>query len=41
MKRITLAKIYESLKTLEPQVEIEPGIAAEARGAVERMLEHG
>jgi quinolinate synthase len=41
MKRITLAKIYESLQELEPRVEIDPAIAEKARRAVERMLEHG
>jgi len=41
MKRITLAKIYESLVKLEPRVEIDPAIAEKARRAVERMLEHG
>jgi quinolinate synthase len=41
MKRITLAKIYESLDKLEPRVEIDPRVAEKARRAVERMLEHG
>jgi quinolinate synthase len=41
MKRITLAKIYESLENLEPRVEIDPQVADRARRAVERMLEHG
>ena len=41
MKRITLGNIYESLQTLEPRVEIDPAIAAKARVAVKRMLEHG
>jgi quinolinate synthase len=41
MKRITLAKIYESLENLEPRVEIDPLVAEKARRAVERMLEHG
>jgi quinolinate synthase len=41
MKRITLAKIYESLVKLEPRVEIDPAVAEKARRAVERMLEHG
>jgi quinolinate synthase len=41
MKRITLAKIYESLEQLAPRVEIDPAVAAGARRAVERMLEHG
>lgn len=41
MKRITLAKIHESLKTLEPRVEIDPVVADRAREAVERMLAVG
>ena len=41
MKRISLPKIYESLASLEPRVEIDPQVAAGARRAVERMLEHG
>ncbi len=41
MKRITLANIYEALENLEPRVEIDPQVAEKARGAVERMLEHG
>ena len=41
MKRITLANIYESLESLEPAIEIDPAVAARARLAVERMLEHG
>jgi quinolinate synthase len=41
MKRITLQNIYEALETLEPRIEIDPGIAGKARGAVERMLLHG
>ena len=41
MKRITLAKIYESLDKLQPRVEIDPRVAEKARRAVERMLEHG
>ena len=41
MKRITLAKIFESLGSLEPRVEIDPAVAARARWAVQRMLEHG
>jgi quinolinate synthase len=41
MKRITLANIYQSLKTLEPRVEIDPAVAARARIAVERMLSPG
>jgi quinolinate synthase len=38
MKRITLANIHESLKTLEPRVEIDSAVAEKARLAVERML---
>ena len=41
MKRITLANIYESLESLEPRVEIAPAVAAKARQAVQRMLQHG
>jgi quinolinate synthase len=41
MKRITLDKIYRSLLTLEPRVEIDPTVAARARRAVERMLAVG
>jgi quinolinate synthase len=39
MKRITLPKILHSLQTMTHEVVIEPGIAARARLAVERMLE--
>jgi quinolinate synthase len=41
MKRITLANIHEALETLEPQIEIDPSVAAKARLAVERMLKIG
>jgi quinolinate synthase len=41
MKRITLAKIQESLETLKPAVEIDSVVADKARAAVERMLEIG
>lgn len=41
MKRITLENIYQSLKTLEPRVEIDPLVAERARVAVERMLAPG
>ncbi len=41
MKRITLDNIHNSLLTLAPRVEIDPGIAARARRSVERMLEIG
>ncbi|WP_448207122.1 quinolinate synthase NadA [Azospirillum sp. sgz302134] len=38
MKKITLANILESLRTLEPRVEIAPDVAERARRSVERML---
>src|SRR4051794_13356120 len=38
MKRITLKNIRQALETNQHQVEIDPGIAASARRAVERML---
>ncbi len=41
MKRITLDKIRQSLETLNPAVEVDPGIAERARQAVERMLAVG
>ena len=41
MKRITLDNIMTALETLEPQVEIDPEIAARARIAVERMVAVG
>ena len=41
MKKITLAKIKDSLETLTPEVVIDPEIAARARRSVERMLEIG
>jgi len=41
MKRITLANIEQSLRTLQPAVEIEPKLANRARRAVERMLDVG
>ena len=39
MKRITLEKIAESLRTLQPRIEIDPHLAGKARLAVDRMLE--
>ena len=39
MKRITLPRILESLKTLSPEIEVDPDVAADARRSVERMLE--
>lgn len=41
MKRITLANIQQALETMQPQIEIDPSIAAAARRAVERMLAVG
>ncbi len=38
MKRITLANILESLRRLEPRVEIPADLAGRARRSVERML---
>ena len=39
MKRITLPGILEALKTLSPEIEVDPGVAVDARRSVERMLE--
>lgn len=39
MKRITLPKILESLRTEQPEVIIDPEISKRAKRAVERMLE--
>jgi quinolinate synthase len=41
MKRITLPKIYKSLQTLQPRVEIDLETARRARVSVERMLAIG
>ena len=41
MKKITLAKIRQSLETLSPAVEIDAAVAVRARAAVERMLDVG
>jgi quinolinate synthase len=38
MKRITLPKIRRALETRSHEVTIDPGVAAAARRAVERML---
>jgi quinolinate synthase len=37
MRRITLPKILRALETMQPQIDIDPAIAANARLAVERM----
>jgi quinolinate synthase len=41
MKRITLEKIRDSLRSLEPRIEVDPAIANRARLSVERMLACG
>jgi quinolinate synthase len=41
MKRITLEKIRDSLRSLEPRIEVDPAIADRARLSVERMLACG
>jgi quinolinate synthase len=38
MKRITLPKIRRALDTLQPEVNVDPEVAARARAAVDRML---
>jgi quinolinate synthase len=38
MKKITLAKLRDSLRDLAPQVEVDPAVAGPARLAIERML---
>jgi len=39
MKRISLPKIRRALETLQPEVTVDPAVAARARAAVERMLD--
>jgi quinolinate synthase len=41
MKRITLAKVARALERMEPRVSVEPGIAARARRAIDRMMAAG
>jgi quinolinate synthase len=41
MKKITLAKIQESLETLSPAVQIDAAVADRARASVQRMLDVG
>ena len=41
MRRITLPKIYQALRDLSPQVEVEAVTARRARAAVQRMLDVG
>ena len=38
MKQITLEKLRNSLRDMQPQVEVDPEIAARARLSIERML---
>jgi quinolinate synthase len=38
MKLNTLEKVYNSLKYLAPQIEVDPAVAGEARKPIERML---
>ena len=39
MKRITLAKILDSLQNLNEEIVIDPELAARARTSVERMVQ--
>ena len=39
MKQITLPKIRHTLETMRHEVTIAPAVAAQARRAVERMLD--
>lgn len=41
MKRITLPKVLQSLRTMQPVVEVDAAVAQRARQAVERMLAVG
>jgi len=41
MRRITLPKIYQALRDLAPQVEVDADVARRARAAVQRMLAVG
>ncbi len=41
MKRITIDKVLRTLETMSPEVDVDPGVAARARGAVEKMLQIG
>jgi len=38
MKKITLEKVARSLERMAPRVTVDPGIAAQARAAIDRML---
>ena len=39
MKRITLPKILKALQTEDPEIHVDPVIAARARVAIDKMLE--
>lgn len=41
MRRITLSNILDSLRTMQPQVHVDPAVADRAKQAVERMLAVG
>ena len=41
MKMITLEKARDSLRDLKYEVTVEPGLAARARGAIDRMVAIG
>jgi quinolinate synthase len=38
MKKITLEKVARSLELMAPRVTVDPAVAAQARGAIDRML---
>ena len=38
MKQITIEKLRDSLRDMQPQVEVDPDIARKARLAIDRML---
>ena len=41
MKKITLEKVLNSLKTLEPKIRLPDGIMTKAKKPLERMMEVG
>jgi quinolinate synthase len=41
MKRNTLAKVLQSLQTMQHEITIDPPVAQRARAAVERMIAVG
>jgi quinolinate synthase len=38
MKKITLEKVARALDVMGPRVTVDPAVAAQARGAIDRML---